>query len=93
MIGLFQGQSPFVRRIRASKAFVGGIFQPGRVDHPEPKIAKILAFALAPVTGHARRMSSTIASRLPTNRLNSVDLPTLGRPIIATVNSVIFSRR
>ena len=29
-------------------------------------------------------LSSTIASRLPDSRLNSVDLPTLGRPMIAT---------
>ncbi len=29
---------------------------------------------------------STIAARLPVNRLNNVDLPTLGRPTIATVN-------
>ena len=29
--------------------------------------------------------SSTSASRLPTSRLNSVDLPTFGRPTMATV--------
>ncbi len=33
--------------------------------------------------------SSTSAMRLPTSRLNSVDLPTLGRPIIATIGFMI----
>jgi hypothetical protein len=32
-------------------------------------------------------MSSTIASRCPMRRLKSVDLPTLGRPTIATTGS------
>src|SRR3546814_9006708 len=32
--------------------------------------------------------SSTSASFLPTSLLNSVDLPTLGRPIIATTGSI-----
>ena len=30
-------------------------------------------------------MSSTMAVRLPSMRLKSVDLPTLGRPIMATI--------
>ena len=32
--------------------------------------------------------SSTSASRRPTSRLNSVDLPTLGRPTMASVNGI-----
>ena len=32
-------------------------------------------------------MSSTIASRLPINRFINVDLPTLGRPRIATIGN------
>src|SRR5690625_7588684 len=33
--------------------------------------------------------SSTMASRLPTSRLNSADLPTLGLPTIATLRKLI----
>jgi len=33
-------------------------------------------------------MSSTSANGRPANRLNSVDLPTFGRPMIATVKLI-----
>src|SRR4028119_1795739 len=36
--------------------------------------------------------SSTSASFLPTSRLNRVDLPTLGRPTIATVGGFAMAR-
>ena len=59
------------------------VLEPCGVDHPKLE-PKQLRLALAPVAGHSRR-SSTSARRLPTSRLNSVDLPTLGRPTMATV--------
>lgn len=68
------------------QAIVGDVLVARRVNQRQIHVADI-AVGVAPVPGHAGR-SSTSARRLPTRRLNSVDLPTLGRPTIATFRAI-----
>ena len=60
------------------------ILEAGGVDDPEVEAEQA---APRPRAGRGSRpgRSSTSASFLPTSRLNRVDLPTLGRPTMATV--------
>ncbi len=59
------------------------LLEPGRVDDGEGEIGDP-ALALAPVTGDAGLIVDK-SELLPTSRLNRVDLPTFGRPMIATL--------
>ena len=68
--------------------------RPGRLAGPRPRTRRYPSpgiRARADCASPSRRSrvtpgrSSTSATRLPTRRLNSVDLPTLGRPTMATV--------
>ena len=60
--------------------------EPRGVDDRESEIAEA-RLAFAPVAGDARPIIDK-ASFLPTSRLNRVDLPTFGRPMIAMVNII-----
>ena len=59
-----------------------------------PAVSKMLNFRSEITPSPSRRsrvtpgVSSTIANRLPTKRLNSVDFPTFGRPITASVKVI-----
>ena len=65
---------------------LGALVQPGGIDDREFEIAEP-PLALAAVAGDAGLVIDQ-RELLPTSRLNSVDLPTLGRPIMAIVNGI-----
>ena len=67
------------------------VLEAGGVDHPEIEPEQA---APRPRAGRGSRpgRSSTSARRLPTSRLNRVDLPTLGRPTMATVGRGMAGR-
>ena len=72
------------------KTFGSRTLETGRVDHPKRKIAEP-SLALPPIARDARLVIDQRQPR-PDQRLNSVDLPTLGRPTMAIVKDMeVFS--
>jgi len=71
----------------SGKAFGRCLLEPGCIDHAKRQVGHMaLGSRRSRVTPG---VASTIAACRPTNRLNSVDLPTFGRPIIATVKLIV----
>ena len=81
-VGFSDGLRGLLRHTRGDAARLG-VFKTGgiRQDDRVPADAEFVSLRSRVRPG----MSSTSASRLPANLLNRVDLPTLGRPMIATV--------
>ena len=65
------------------------LVEAGGVDRGEAEVAEP-RLALAAVAGHAGQVVDQ-RQRWPTSRLNSVDLPTFGRPTMATRNGRRFA--
>ena len=83
-IGLVDGALRLPAHAR-SRLFVAGFFEPGGIDEGQAMPQAGPAWRRSRVTPG---LSSTRASSCPTSRLNRVDLPTLGRPTIATVRDI-----
>ena len=82
-------ERPFRLRAHAASQRVRvALLQTRRVDDGEGEIGDP-RLALAPVTGDTGLIVDK-SELLPTSRLNSVDLPTFGRPMIATLALISF---
>ena len=68
-----------------------GLLEPSRIDDRH-RIAGKVGFALAPVARQPRHVGDERRA-LPVSRLNSVDLPTLGRPMMAMTGGVDMEDR
>jgi hypothetical protein len=73
-------------RMRPCQRLRGRILEAGGVDNVEDQIVELRGVH-APVAGDARRVVDE-RELAPARRLKSVDLPTLGRPMMATLKLI-----